>query len=174
MAKELTLKKIEAPTPWQPFQDFARWEKEAERMMEQFFGRPLMPWSPARLSRSEPLADNAPTVDIFVEGDNVVITAELPGMEKNDIDVNLSDHLLTLKGEKRRKAKIKDENYYCAERTYGHFSRTLELPMDVRGEQVKATFANGVLEIRLPIAEAAKAKVIKVKVEEGPTSVGQD
>ena len=174
MARELTVKKAEAPTPWRPFRDFERWEKDAERMMEQFFDRTMMPWWPERWFRSEPMAENAPLVDIFVEKDDVVITAELPGMEKNDIEVNLSNHSLTLEGEKRRKEEIKDENYYRAERSYGHFSRTLELPIDVRGEQVKASFANGVLEIRLPIAEAAKAKAIKVKVEDGPTSVGQD
>jgi HSP20 family protein len=96
-------------------------------------------------------------------------------MEKDDIEVNLSNHSLTLKGEKKRKEKIKEENYYCAERTYGSFSRIVELPSEVRGEKVKTSFTNGVLEIRLPIAETAKPKSIKVKVEEGPTTtIGQD
>ena len=96
-------------------------------------------------------------------------------MEKDDIQINLSNHMLTLKGEKKCEEKIKEENYICSERAYGSFSRTLELPGDVQGEKVKASFKNGVLEIRFPVAETAKAKTIKVKVEEGPTStIGQD
>jgi HSP20 family protein len=175
MAKELTVKKAEAPTPWRPFMDIERWERDTERIMEQFFGRTMMPWWPEGLFRSEPMAVNAPIVDVYVDRDDVVIKAELPGMEKDDIEVNLSNHSLTLKGEKKHKEKVKEENYYCSERTYGSFSRTLELPVDVHGEKVKASFTNGVLEIRLPIAETAKTKSIRVKIEDGPTkTIGQD
>ena len=173
--KELTVKKAEAPTPWRPFMDLDRWERDAQRMMDQFFGRPFMPWWPERWARTEPMEMNAPSVDVYVEKDDIVIKAELPGMEKDDIEVNLSNHLLTLKGEKKRDEKIKEEGYFCSERAYGSFARTLELPAEVQGEQVKASFKNGVLEIRLPVAEAAKAKTIKVEVEEGPTtSIGQN
>jgi len=175
MAKELTVKQTEAPSPWRPFMDLDRWERDTQRMMDQFFGRPLTPWWPERWLRTEPTEINAPSVDFYVEKDDVVIKAELPGMEKDDIQINLSNHTLTLKGEKKREEKIKEENYICSERAYGSFSRTLELPRDVQGEKVKASFKNGVLEIRLPVAETAKAKTIKVKVEEGPTTtIGQD
>ena len=175
MARELTVKKAGAPTPWRPFMDLDRWERDAQRMMDQFFGRPFMPWRPERWLRTEPTEINAPDVDVYVEKDDIVIKAELPGMEKGDIQVNLSNHILTLTGEKKREEKIRDEDYFCSERAYGSFSRTLELPGDVQGEKVKASFKNGVLEIRLPVAEAAKARTIKVKVEEGPTiTIGQD
>lgn len=175
MAKELTVKKAEAPTPWRPFTDQDRWERDAERMMEQFFGRTMMPWWPGRVFRTEPMAVTEPIVDFYLDKDDVVIKAELPGMEKDEIEVNLSNHSLTLKGEKKRQEKINEENYYCAERTYGSFSRTLELPVDVNGEKVKASFNNGVLEIRLPVAETVKARSIKVKVEGAPTTtIGQD
>ena len=173
--KELTVKKAEAPTPWRPLMDLDRWERDAQRMMDQFFGRPFTPWWPERWLRTEPMEMNAPSVDVYVEKDDIVIKAELAGMEKDDIQVNLSNHLLTLKGEKKREEKIKEEDYFCSERAYGSFLRTLELPAEVQGEQVKASFKNGVLEIRLPVAEAAKAKTIKVKVEEGATtSIGQN
>ena len=144
-------------------------------MMDQFFARPFMPRWPERWLRAEPREISAPSVDVFVEQNDIVIKAELPGMEKDDIQVNLSNHTLTLQGEKKREEKIKEEDYFCSERAYGSFSRTLELPGDVQGEKVSASFKNGVLEIRLPVAEAAKAKTIKVKVEEGPTtSIGQN
>jgi HSP20 family protein len=139
--------------------------------MDQFFGRPLTPWWPERWLGTERTEINAPSVDVYVEKDDVVIKAELPGLEKDDIQVNLSNHTLTLKGEKRREEKIKEEDYICSERAYGSFSRTLELPGDVQGEKVKASFKNGVLEIRLPVAETAKPKTVKVKVE---TTIGQD
>jgi HSP20 family protein len=175
MAKELTVKKAGAPTPWRPFIDIDRRERDMDRMMDQFFGRTMMPWWPGERFGTEPIEVDAPIVDLYVDKDEVVIKAELPGMEKDDIEVNLSDHTINLKGEKKRKEEVKEENYYCAERTYGSFSRTMELPWDLQGEKVKASFTNGVLEIRLPIAESAKAKSIKVKVEEGPTTtIGQD
>ena len=175
MAKELTVKQTEAPTPWRPFMDLDRWERDAQRMMDQFFGRPFMPRWPERWLRAEPREISAPSVDVFVEKNDIVIKAELPGMEKDDIQVNLSNHTLTLQGEKKREEKIKEEDYFCSERAYGSFSRTLELPGGVQGGKVAASFRNGVLEIRLPFAERAKAKRIKVKVEEGPTTtIGQD
>jgi HSP20 family protein len=174
MAKELTGKRAEVPAPWRPSIDLDRWERDAERMMEQFFGRTMMPWRPQGWLRSEAAAVNPPAVDVFIDKDEVVITAELAGMEKDDIEVKLSDHSLTLNGDKKRKEKVKEECFHCSERAYGRFSRTVELPMDVHGEKVKASFANGVLEIRLPIAQTAKAKTINVKVEDGPTTTGQD
>ena len=69
------------------------------------------------------------------------------------------------KGEKKKEEEVKEENYYRAERSYGSFLRTLELPRDVRADQIKASFKNGILEVRMPKTEEAKAKEIKVKVE---------
>jgi HSP20 family protein len=175
MAKELTVKKPEGPTPWRPFMDLERWERNAQRMMDRFFDRPFMPWWPEPWLRAQAIKINGPALDVYAEGSDIVIKAELPGMEKKDIEVNLSNHLLTLKGEKRREEKTKEEDYFCRERAFGSFSRALELPADVQGEKVKASFKYGVLEIRLPVAQGAKAKTIQIKVEEGPTaSIGQN
>jgi HSP20 family protein len=93
------------------------------------------------------------------------VKAELPGMEKENIEVNLTDHMLTIKGEKKKAEEVKEEKYYRSERSYGAFVRTLELPRDVHGDKIKATFKNGVLEVRMPKTEEAKAKEIKVKVD---------
>jgi HSP20 family protein len=106
-----------------------------------------------------------PIVDVFEEKDDIVVKAELPGIEKDNIEVNLADHTLTIKGEKKKEEEIKEANYYRAERSYGSFLRTLDLPRDVRADQVKASFKNGILEVRMPKTEEAKAKEIKVKVE---------
>ena len=106
-----------------------------------------------------------PIVDVFEEKDDIVVKAELPGMEKDNIDVNLTDHRLTIKGEKKKEDEVKEENYYRAERSYGSFLRTLDLPKDVRADKVKASFKNGILEIRMPKTEEARTKEVKVKVD---------
>ena len=175
MARAVSLKKTQAPRAWRPSMDLDRWDSDVERIVKQFFSQPMMPWWPERWVRAEAAEANAPIVDMFYERDDIVIKAELPGMEKDDIQVNLADHLLTLHGEKRRMEKIDEDDYVCSERAYGSFSRTLELPADVQGEKVNASFKNGVLEIRLPVAEAAKAKTIKINVEGEPAkSNGQN
>jgi HSP20 family protein len=142
--------------------DLARWERD---MMEDFFGHRARPWWPERWFRGEDLEVRAPTVDVYEEKDDIVVKAELPGMDKDNIEVNLTDHTLTIKGEKKKEEEVKEENYYRSERSYGSVLRTLELPKDVHADKVKASFKNGILEVRMPKTEEAKAKEIKVKVE---------
>jgi HSP20 family protein len=93
------------------------------------------------------------------------LKAELPGLDKDDIEVNISDSELTLKGEKKKEEKIDEKNYYNCERSYGAFVRSVDLPADVQADRARASFKNGVLEIRMPKTEAAKTKEIKIKVE---------
>ncbi len=158
-------KETKAVTPWRPFMDLAHWERDMDRMMVDFFGRRTRPWWPERWFRGEEMDVRAPTVDVYEEKDDIVVKVELPGMDKNNIEVNLTDHTLTIKGEKKKEEEVKNENYYRTERSYGTFLRTLELPEDVHTDKVKAIFKNGILEVRMPKTEEAKAKEIKVKVE---------
>ena len=104
-------------------------------------------------------------MDLYEEKDEIVAKVELPGMEKDDIEVNIIDHRLTVKGEKKKEKEIKEENFYRSERSYGSFIRALDLPKEVQAEKAQASFKAGVLEIRLPKTEEAKKKEIKVKVE---------
>jgi HSP20 family protein len=136
-----------------------------DRMMEDFFGRRMRPWWPERWARREAMELEAPAVDLFEDKNDIVIKAELPGMEKENVEVKLTDHMLTIKGEKKKEEEVKEENYYRSERSYGSFVRTLELPADVHADKVKASFKNGILEVRLPKTEEAKTKEVKVKVE---------
>jgi len=165
MADKAKEKETKAVTPWRPFMDFARWDRDMDRMMEDFFGRRARPWWPERWFRREDLEVKAPTMDVYEEKDDIVVKAELPGMDKENIEVNLTDHTLTIKGEKKKEEEVKEENYYRSERSYGSFFRTLELPASVHGEKVKAAFKNGILEVRMPKTEEAKAKEIKVKID---------
>jgi HSP20 family protein len=165
MAEKTPTKETKAVAPRRSIMDLGGWERDMDRMMEDFFGRRMRPWWPDRWFRGEEFDVRAPVVDLFEEKDDIVVKAEIPGMDKDNISVNLSDHTLTIKGEKKKEEEVKEENYYRSERSYGSFVRTLELPKDVHADKVKATFKNGVLEVRMPKTEEAKAREIKVKVE---------
>ena len=167
MAKPEKAKEREkAVAPWRPFSQGARMEGDMERIFEDFFGSR---WSPFRRSfwptRRQAVAMPAVEVDLYEEKDDIVVKAELPGMEKDEINISVSDHILTLKGEKKREEEVKDEDYHFSERSYGAFVRSIELPAQVQTEKAKASFKNGVLQIRLPKTEEAKRKEIAVRVE---------
>jgi HSP20 family protein len=164
MAQKTKEPETRAVTPWRPFTDLTRWETEMDRMMEDFFGRNRRPWWPSLWSRGR-LAELMSPVDIYEEKEDIVVKAELPGMTKDDIEVDISDSHLTLKGEKKKEEKIEEEDYFACERAYGAFHRSVELPRDVQADKVKASFKNGILEIRLPKTEEAKTKQIKVKID---------
>jgi HSP20 family protein len=165
MAEKAKEKETKAVTPWRPFMDLTRWDRDMDRMMDDFFGRRFRPWWPDRWFRTDEMEVRAPVVDVFEDKNDIVVKAELPGMEKDNIEVNLTDNTLTIKGEKKKEEEVKEENYYRCERAYGSFVRSVELPKAVHTDKVKASFKNGILEIRVPKTEEAKAKEIKVKVE---------
>ena len=106
-----------------------------------------------------------PPVDIFQTGDHeLVLKAELPDISREDIDINIENFVLTIKGEKKASAEVKDEQYHHAERTYGSFSRSFSLPTTVDPNRVSAEYKNGVLTVRLPLREEAKPRTIKVDI----------
>lgn len=117
-------------------------------------------WSALRAS-----ALRAPAIDVFEEGDDVVVKAEIPGASKDEIDVSVTDSVLTISGEKERKEEIKEDKYYRCERSYGAFSRSVELPGEVEGSRAQATFTDGVLEVRVPKTEESRRKAIKLKIK---------
>ena len=165
MAEKANETESKAVARRRPFTDLSHWERDMERMFEDFWGRRMRPWWPERWSMPAVLEISPPVVDFLEEKDEIVVKAELPGMDKDNIEVNLTDHTLTIKGEKKKEEEVKEENYYKSERFYGSFMRTLELPTDVHSDKVKASFKNGVLEVRLPKTEQAKAKETKVKID---------
>jgi HSP20 family protein len=104
----------------------------------------------------------SPAVDMFEKNDHLVIKAELPGMEKKDINLDLKDGVLTLRGERKHENQVQDENFYRREMSYGKFVRTFSLPSDVDPEKIKAEFQNGLLTIEVPKPEQHKPKQITV------------
>ncbi len=127
--------------------DFEQW---FDRMVEDFWRRPFP--SLLRPERWWPLeggmTSRIPAVDVYEEKDDVVIKAEIPGLAKEDISVQVTDATLTLKGEKKREEAINEDDYSCRERAFGAFTRVVELPCEVKSEQVKASVKNGLLEVR--------------------------
>lgn len=149
---------------WRPFDSLRR---NIDRLFDEvdrgFWGSPL------RLSFAdfEPrwLMETAPAVDVAEKDQAYEITAELPGMDQNNIEVKLSDGVLTIKGEKRQETEEKKKNYYVSERRYGSFERSFQVPDTVDAEKIEAAFSKGVLTVTLPKSvEAQKsAKTIAVK-----------
>lgn len=139
--------------------------EEIEHMFDDFLNRRfIMPsWLPHM--RKTELADIATSIDMFEDGDDLVVKAELPGMKKEDINVDLNDDLLTISGEKKSEDRTERVDFHRVERTFGSFTRRLRLPMDIKSDKVKASFKDGVLEIRMPKSDAAKQNVKKIKVD---------
>jgi HSP20 family protein len=106
-----------------------------------------------------------PPVDIYHNGDHeVVLKAELPDMTREDIDITVDKSTLTIKGEKKWSAEVKEEQFHRIERRYGTFSRSFTLPPSVDATKVSADYRNGVLTVRVPLREEAKPRQIKVEV----------
>ena len=103
-----------------------------------------------------------PAVDVYETDTGLVLKAELPGFAKDDVTVEIHDHTLTLRGERKRESAVKAQQYHRVERIYGAFQRAFSLPATVDREQVQATYKDGVLELRLPKLEAAKPKRIAI------------
>ena len=141
------------------------WEQEIERTFGDFFGRTLRPFLDEHRRTPFNFGVSPPAVDLYEENNEVVAKAELPGMEKDDIQINIRNRQLSIKGEKKRAQEVEEEDYYLCERSCGSFLRILDLPGEVQVEKARTTFKNGVLEIRLPRTEQAKKREIKVKVE---------
>ncbi|HXX09425.1 MAG TPA: Hsp20/alpha crystallin family protein [Pseudolabrys sp.] len=104
-----------------------------------------------------------PSMDVTETDKEIEITAELPGLEEKDVQINVADNLLTIKGEKKAEKEQKDKNYRLVERSYGSFERTLELPEGVNAEAIKANISKGVLKVTVPKPVPAQAKKIEVK-----------
>jgi HSP20 family protein len=104
----------------------------------------------------------SPAVDIFETEGDIVVKAEIPGMDANDITLHLENNVLTLKGERRFEKETKEENYHRIERSYGTFSRAFSIPSMVDDEKIRADYKEGVLKIVLPKKEQAKPKQIRI------------
>ena len=104
-----------------------------------------------------------PVVDIFEKGDDLVICAELPGLEQDDVDISIENNTLVLRGERKRKTEFEEKDAHRLERTFGVFTRSFTLPKTVDSDRISASYKNGVLELTLPKVEQAKLRKIEIK-----------
>ncbi len=138
-----------------PFREMARMQREMEEMFDRFF--------PGWLWERERERAWAPAVDMIDRKDEIVLRADLPGLEQKDIEVTVQDGMVTIRGERKEEKEEKAEDYYYCERSFGAFARTLPLPSGVDAERVTATFKNGVLEVHVPKAKEAKGRKVEIK-----------
>ena len=144
---------------WDPFSEMVDMRDRIGRLFYEYFGQ-----FPA--IREETLGRTwAPAVDIYEDKNNIIVKAELPGMKKEDLSIDVKNNVLTLSGERKHEEKTRKENFHRIERSYGKFSRSFTLPDSVKVDKVKANYKDGVLEITLPKAEEAKAKAILINDE---------
>jgi HSP20 family protein len=139
--------------PWRGEMD--RLRNEMERLYDRFFD--LRPFR-----RFTEEGEWMPTVDVSETAKEIIVNAEIPGVEAEDIDVNLVGDVLTIKGERKREYEEKEENFHKIERSYGSFYRSLRLPSEVDGDRIKASYKKGVLRISLPKTKKATAKKIEI------------
>jgi len=142
--------------PWRPFGEL----EEMERRFEDILGRPLLPTVWRRIPMVE--MGWAPAIEVFEKEDKFVVKAELPGIKEEDLDVSVVGDTLTIKGERKAESEVKEEDYYCCERSYGSFSRSIALPSNVDAKKIEASYEDGVLELNLPKAPEVKAKKVAV------------
>jgi HSP20 family protein len=144
---------------WDPFRDVAALQDRINRIFNESFGRSR------DLDEEVSLYDWSPPVDIYETGDGVVLKVELPGVNKDDVSVEVKDNVLTLKGERLLDPEIKDENYYRKERSFGKFNRSFSLQETIKPDLIKASFKNGVLTVEIPRPEEEKPKQITVDID---------
>ena len=113
-----------------------------------------------------------PAVDVYETEGSIELRAELPGLDAGDIDIEVDDNVLTLKGERRFQEAVEDGRYYRVERAYGHFNRSLTLPQGVRSDEISATFDKGVLSVRIPKADEVKPR--QIRINGGTSDAGGD
>jgi len=128
------------------------------RLFDSFFGRPTAVATGAGAHAW------APVFDMYETKDELVLNVELPGIREKDVSVSITGDILTVKGERAFNQEQKDENYFHLERVYGKFERSIQLPLPVQADRVKATYRDGVLEVRLPKADEVKPKEIKIDI----------
>jgi HSP20 family protein len=160
------------PMPRDPFQAMRR---EMDRMFDRFFGGGFSMPSARRMFEMEPLwrggeegfSFSAPAID-FAEDENAYhLTAELPGLSEKDINLSLSDDMLTISGEKReeRQEQDKDKNYHHSERRFGSFRRVIQLPQHIDRDKIEANYKNGVLSVALPKSHDARQRQKKIEIK---------
>ncbi len=144
---------------FEPFRNASSLPEQLNRLFNQAF---------ERNSEEGNLTAWAPAVDIYETEHELVVKADLPDVQPEDLDIRVENNILTIRGERKFEKKVNDSNYLRVERAYGAFTRSFSLANTVNSEAIKADYKNGVLSLSIPKREEAKPKQIKVNVESVP------
>ncbi len=144
---------------WRPRRDLVSIRDEMNHLFDGFFSG----WPEPRKGLLE--GAWAPSIDVAESDGEITVTAELPGVKLEEVDIAITDEVLTLKGKKKEEEEVKERNYHRIERSYGSFQRSIALPTGVQADKAKATYKDGILRITVPKVEEAKPKQIKIDVE---------
>lgn len=139
---------------WDPFDELTTLRNRMDRL-----------WTRMTSENEPAMANWTPTSDIVEKTDEILITAELPGIEEKDVEVQIENGVLTIQGERKAEKETEEKGFRRIERAYGSFFRSFTLPPNVEPEKIAANFANGVLEVHIPKSESAKPRAIKVDVK---------
>jgi len=149
-----------------PFRMLERFADEIDNVFDDFgLGRTWLSPRGSRLWRN--LETWTPAVEIHQQNNELVVRADLPGMKKEDISVDVTDNAITISGERRQEQETEKSGFYRSERSYGSFSRTIKLPEGAMADQAKATFKDGVLEVRLPAPPEGVTRGRHLEIKEG-------
>ncbi len=145
-------------TRWEPFRGLVTTQDRFNQLFNETFARAF--------GDQQELSPRAwvPPVDIYETDESLVLQAELPGINPDDVEIRVEDNTLYLKGERKFEKEVKEENLHRVERAYGTFSRNFALPGSVDASNVKAEYKNGILTLTMPKREEAKPKTIKINV----------
>ena|SRR5688572_12204246 len=157
--------------PATPFSMLERFADEMDRIFDDFgFGRlrARQPWRGMLSGESM----WSPELEVFHLGNELIIRADLPGLSKDDVKVDISDNQVTIEGERQRQHEEEREGVYRSERSYGRFYRTIPLPDGVIADQAKATFKEGVLEITMPAPPEQARRGRRLEISEGASAGG--
>ena len=140
---------------WEPEREMMTLREAMDRLFDDAFTRPLS------LTESR----HGPALDMYQTDDDVVVKATLPGMKADDVQINITGDVLSIKGEMKEKNETKEKNYHIREQRWGSFERSVMLPTSVVSDKAKAEFEDGILTITLPKAEEVKPKIVTVKAK---------
>lgn len=141
---------------WSPFEEMEVMRRQMDRMFDSMLGGPSVSRGFAGLPQLQGMQAFVPNIEVYTTEKEVVVKAELPGIDSKDLDIEVTAEVARLSGELKREEEVKEDNYYRTERSYGRFERVVPLPNRVKDAEAKASFKNGVLTIRAPLAEEVK------------------
>lgn len=146
---------LEIRRPWWGLTPWRDMEERMDRLFGETLGWPMRQMAPVE-------GTWLPAVELFEREGKLVLRAELPGLKREDITVEVTDHTLTISGERKTEQEVKERNYYRCERSYGAFQRSIALPTGVEQGQIEATFKDGILEVMLPKAKGPAATKVAI------------